>query len=91
LVTVYRTLDLYDELGLVSRVHLPEGCHGYVATTPGHRHVLVCQRCGRSVEFPGREDLDALVADLERQTGYQVCGHLLQLFGVCPECSRTGR
>jgi Fur family transcriptional regulator, ferric uptake regulator len=91
LVTVYRTLELYEELGLVSRVHLPEGCHGYVATTPGHRHVLICQRCGRSVEFRGRGDLDALVAEIERQTGYQVRGHLLQLSGICPVCSHAER
>ncbi len=89
LVTVYRTLELYEELGLCSRVHLPEGCHGYVATTPGHRHVLLCRRCGRSVEFAGRGDLDALVGDLERQTGYEIRDHLLQLFGICPECRRA--
>ena len=90
LVTVYRTLDLYEELGLVCRVHLKEGCHGYVATTPGHRHVLLCQRCGRSVEFAGGGDLDVLVADLERRTGYHVRDHLLQLFGLCPDCRRVG-
>lgn len=86
LVTVYRTLELYEELGLVCRIHLKEGCHGYVATTPGHRHVLLCQNCGRSVEFAGRDDLDSLVADLERRTGYRVRDHLLQLFGLCPTC-----
>jgi Fe2+ or Zn2+ uptake regulation protein len=86
LVTVYRTLALYEELGLACRVHLREGCHGYVATTPGHRHVLLCERCGHSVEFSGRDDLDSLVADLERRTGYRVRDHLLQLFGLCPSC-----
>jgi Fur family transcriptional regulator, ferric uptake regulator len=89
LVTVYRTLDLFEGLGLVCRVHLREGCHGYLATTPGHRHVLLCQVCGRSVEFSGRGDLDTLIVDLERQTGYRVRDHLLQLFGLCPGCCRT--
>ena len=90
LVTVYRTLELYESLGLVRRVHLREGCHGFLATTPGHRHMILCQQCGRSVEFVGRDDLDHLVANLEQSTGYRVDDHLLQLFGVCPACRETG-
>jgi Fe2+ or Zn2+ uptake regulation protein len=86
LVTVYRTLALFEDFGLARRVHLQEGCHGYLATLPGHRHTLLCQRCGRSVEFPGCDDLDDLVSRVESRTGYRVSGHLLELFGVCPSC-----
>ena len=89
LVTVYRTLELYEGLGLVCRVHLRQGCHGYLATTPDHRHMLLCQRCGRFVEFSGRDALDELVASLERSTGYRVHDHLLQLVGLCPACRET--
>jgi Fur family transcriptional regulator, ferric uptake regulator len=86
LVTVYRTLDLYEELGIAHRVHLSDGCHGYLPTQPGHRHVVVCQRCGRSREFMGRDDLATLVERVETHTGYRIEDHLLQLFGVCPTC-----
>ncbi|MCD4738018.1 MAG: transcriptional repressor [Anaerolineae bacterium] len=86
LVTVYRTLELFEELSLVRRVHQDDKCHGYLLTAAGHRHVLVCEGCGRAVEFPGQDDLVALIARVEECTGYQVEAHLLQLVGVCPHC-----
>ena len=89
LVTVYRTLDLFEHFGLACRVHLTEGCHGYVLRQPGHRHLLLCQKCGQSVEFSGHDDLEDLVARVVAQTGYHIADHWLQLFGVCPTCQRT--
>jgi len=86
LVTVYRTLALFEALGLVHRVHLQEDCHGYLPISPGHRHFLICQHCGGAVEFSGSEDLEGLIATIEAQTGYRVAGHLLQLIGLCPAC-----
>lgn len=86
LVTVYRTVELFEALGLVSRVHHGEGCHGYVLSSPGHRHVLLCRCCGRAMEFLGGDDLEGLIGRVEGRTGYRVDGHLLQLAGVCPGC-----
>ena len=86
LVTVYRTLELFEELLLVRRVHQEDGCHGYLAGLPGHRHLIVCQQCGRTVEFPGQDDLTALIARVEKLTGYQVAEHWLQLRGTCSNC-----
>ncbi len=89
LVTVYRTLNLLSELDLVRRVHRENGCHGYFPTSPGHRHALICRVCGRAVEFPGEDDLHALIERVEARTGYQVDDHLLQLSGLCPDCRKT--
>jgi Fur family ferric uptake transcriptional regulator len=86
LVTVYRTLALLAELNLVRRIHRENGCHGYVLASPGHRHTLICQGCERAVEFPGEDDIHALIGRVEAETGYQVADHLLQLFGLCPQC-----
>ena len=91
LVTVYRTLNLLSELNLVRRVHREDGCHGYLLASPGHRHVLVCQNCGRAVEFLGEDDIHALIQRVEAGTGYRVEDHLLQLFGLCPNCQGTRR
>ena len=90
LVTVYRTVKLFEELQLAYRVHRNDGCHGYVLASPGHRHHVVCQGCGRVVEFPGSEDLKALIVQVERTTRYRVQTHLLQLFGLCPDCQEAG-
>ncbi len=86
LVTVYRTLDLLDDFGLVRRVHSQDECQGYVLASPGHHHHLVCRSCKNAVEFIGSEDLTMIVQRVERQTGYQVSDHLLELYGLCPTC-----
>ncbi|MGQ9457259.1 MAG: Fur family transcriptional regulator [Anaerolineae bacterium] len=89
LVTVYRALALFSDLGLVRRVHGEGECHGYAPASLGHCHVVVCRTCGRAVEFAGSEDLQGLIARVEAETGYRVDGHLLQLFGFCAECQET--
>jgi Fe2+ or Zn2+ uptake regulation protein len=90
LASVYRTLGLLEELGLVRRVHQEDGCHGYMPASPGHQHTILCRSCGQAVEFPGSEDLDELITQVQEETGYRVEGHLLQLVGVCPDC-QNGR
>lgn len=91
LVTVYRMLNLLVDMKLVRRVHFEGGCHGYLPASPGHHHAVVCQACGRAVEFSGDSDLDTLVARVEAHTGFRIDDHLLQLFGVCPTCQTTTR
>lgn len=86
LVTVYRALELFERLDLVTRVHCGEGCHGYVLSSPGHRHIVLCDGCGRAEEFVGADDLEGLIDRVEGRTGYRIDGHLLQLAGLCPEC-----
>jgi Fur family ferric uptake transcriptional regulator len=84
LVTVYRTLELLAELGLVRRVHSEQRCHSY-ASAGTDRHHLICQECHRVTEFPC-DGLDGLIEAVRQQTGYAITEHLLELSGVCPEC-----
>lgn len=84
LVTVYRTLELLTELGLVRRVHSEHRCHGY-ASAGARRHYLICEKCHRVVEFPC-EGLDDLIESVRQQTGYIITEHLLELSGLCPAC-----
>lgn len=86
LVTVYRMVNLLVTLKLVRRVHFEDGCHGYLPASRGHYHAVVCQQCGRAVEFPGDDDLGTLIERVEIWTGYLVQDHLLQLYGLCPIC-----
>jgi Fur family ferric uptake transcriptional regulator len=87
LVTVYRTIEKLEELGLVQRVHQPSGCQGFVAASLGHQHLLICQGCGRVEYFQGElEQIDDLMSVVEKQSGYQIQEHWLQLFGTCNRC-----
>jgi Fe2+ or Zn2+ uptake regulation protein len=85
LVTVYRTLEKLEELGLVQRVHLPDGCHRYLRATQGHQHLLLCTVCGL-VEYFSGDDLNPLTGRVASDTGFSVKEHWLQLFGQCPAC-----
>ncbi len=85
LVTVYRTLEKLEELGLIQRIHHEDGCHMVMPAVEGHQHYLVCTACGKTTVFRG-DDLGALFSRVETNTGYQVNDHWLQLFGTCPDC-----
>lgn len=87
LVTVYRTLERLEELGLIQRVHMPDGCHRYLRAAQGHQHLLLCTQCGHVEMFAG-DDLSKLTERVEQATGYHVQNHWLQLFGICPRCTK---
>ena len=85
LVTVYRTLEKLEELGLIQRVHQTQGCQAFIASGNGHDHLLLCTKCGMAVRFSG-DELDPLIQSISRKTGYKVEEHWLQLFGLCHAC-----
>jgi Fe2+ or Zn2+ uptake regulation protein len=90
-VTTYRTLALLSRFNLVCRIHSPDGCRNYVMRRPmEHHHHLVCSDCGRAVDFTDC-DLSGLEKRLSAKTGFEIQGHLLELYGRCPECQQTIR
>jgi Fe2+ or Zn2+ uptake regulation protein len=88
LTTVYRTLELLDDLGFVRRVHLEEGCRAYAQAKERNGHHLVCQSCHRVVDFPC-SGLTELTEEMGRRTGFVVEYHLLGLVGLCPTCQKN--
>jgi Fur family ferric uptake transcriptional regulator len=90
LATIYRTLNLLVELGLVQRLHFAEGCHSYALTVQPHGHHLVCSVCGRAEEFSDC-DLAPLMKSLQAKTGFEINVHVLELMGRCPECRTRTR
>ena len=85
LVTVYRTLEALEDLGLIQRVHQPQGCQAFITAAAGHQHLLLCKQCGQATLFEG-DDLDNFIKSIARKTGYQITDHWLQLFGLCANC-----
>lgn len=84
--TVYRTLDLLEELRLVSHAHLGHGAPTYhVAGVHPHVH-LVCGRCG-AIHEVAPERLSRLVAELRAELGFVVNMDHLTLAGRCAECA----
>ncbi|HEX5149033.1 MAG TPA: Fur family transcriptional regulator [Candidatus Limnocylindrales bacterium] len=86
--TIFRTLEVLEELGLVERLDLPSGDHAYVACQRTHHHHVVCSGCGRASEIDDA-GLRVVVREIARRTGFRVDEHRLELFGQCPACLAT--
>jgi len=90
LSTVYRTLKLLKELGLVEEFHFDEEHHHYeMAADTVHYH-LVCTECGRIVEFQSPL-LDELAAELKREHGFALERLQIDGLGRCQECQATAK
>jgi Fur family transcriptional regulator, ferric uptake regulator len=85
LVSVYRTLEKLEKLGLVQRVHQTKGCQAFIKAGDGHQHLMVCTQCGKAVLFEG-DQLDQLFHVVSKRTGFQIESHWLQVFGLCNTC-----
>lgn len=85
LVTVYRTLEAFEGIGIIQRIPLEEtGCL-FELTEPGdHHHHFVCRACHRT------ERLDLCLGDeLEARAqslGFTQISHLMEVYGLCSDC-----
>lgn len=83
--TVYRTLNVLEELGLVRHSHGHDGreeFHVLPETEHGH---LVCESCSATSEL-GSEAVRRLLDALEEQSGYRIDLNHLAIAGLCPDC-----
>ena len=82
LATVYRTLRLFEEQGILARRDFGDGRARYEAEGSRHHHDhLIDLQTGRVVEFES-EEIEALQAKLARRLGYRLVNHRLELYGV---------
>jgi Fur family ferric uptake transcriptional regulator len=86
LVTVYRTMDILKQLGLVKPVILREGETLYELVEAGqHHHHVVCRDCGE-VSHIESCPLEKVKAMVERSTGFRIDDHAMEFFGLCTQC-----
>ena len=86
--TVYRSLKLLVEAGILCRVLLEDGELHYQLSHRGHHHHLLCIECGASQDLLGC-DIDGLLGEVAASHSFQVSGHWLEVYGRCQECSST--
>jgi Fur family ferric uptake transcriptional regulator len=82
--TVYRTLDLLERHGMLTRVHV-EGCHGYTLCDEGHHHHLLCTACSRVVPVDAT-GVEAEIRELAERLKFRVDTHTLEFSGLCEAC-----
>jgi Fur family ferric uptake transcriptional regulator len=83
--TVFRTLKLLIDEGLVCRVLLEDGKLHYRVSRAAHHHHIVCTQCGLVEDFTTC-DVNDLIAALDRRTGFRIDSHWLELYGRCRQC-----
>jgi Fur family transcriptional regulator, ferric uptake regulator len=82
--TVYRTLELLEELGLIKHAHLGHGAPSYRPAEDDHIHV-VCHSCGSVVDAP-HDLVDTLADRLVAERGFVLDRSHFTVFGQCADC-----
>jgi Fur family ferric uptake transcriptional regulator len=97
--TVYRTLQLLEDLAMVHRIETGEGRARYAMNrelpenggVPGHEVLLVCDRCGEIIRQPGADAkilplFEELSRDAEKEHHFRTGRRTLQIHGICAAC-----
>ncbi|MBC2603485.1 Fur family transcriptional regulator [Puniceicoccus vermicola] len=85
LVTVYRTMEAFESIGILQKVPLENGGHLFELIVPGdHHHHFVCRECHKA------ERLEmCLFTELEKRAktlGFAKVAHVMEVYGLCPKC-----
>jgi Fur family ferric uptake transcriptional regulator len=81
IATVYRTVRMFEENGILSRLDLGDGRARYEEMPESHHDHLIDTRSGKIIEFNDPE-LEALQEKIATRLGYRLVDHRLELFGV---------
>lgn len=86
--SVYRALEVLEELRLVQRIEAARGIAGYERIDPAghHHHHAICRRCGRMEPFEDRE-LEQAIGQVAAQVPFEVAEHEVVLRGLCERCA----
>lgn len=88
IATVYRTIDMLVELGVLKKLEFGDGRARFELWDPDepqHHHHLICRHCGEVTEF--QDDLmESLEAAIQRKTGFVIDDRMVKFYGLCRRC-----
>ena len=88
LATVYRTLQLLDEMSILSKLNLDDGCIRYELNTNENdhqHHHLICQKCNDVIEVE-LDLLETLEEEIEKKHHFEIKDHSVKFYGTCSKC-----
>ena len=88
--TVYRTMKLFEDSGIIERHDFREGRARYEQIPESHHDHLINLRTGDVVEFRS-EEIERLQAEVARKLGYKLVDHRLELYAVPLDTTKTRR
>ena len=91
LATVYRTMQLLDEIGAISKLNLDDGCIrdelNLNEEDAHHHHHLICKSCGKIIEV--KEDLlDTIEDEIQNLYKFNILNHDVKFYGTCDNCTK---
>lgn len=86
--TVYRFLRDLAEAGIVTEIRMGGQPARYELKPSAHHDHLTCTQCGVIVEFHNAE-IERLQELVACNNGFQLTGHMLELYGLCPKCQKA--
>lgn len=81
IATVYRTVRLFEEAGIIDRLDFRDGRSRYEEHSDDHHDHLIDMKTGKVVEFVD-EEIEALQEAIARKLGYRLVDHRLELYGM---------
>lgn len=88
LSTVYRNLNILQQMNLIRKSNHPEQASHYELVEQNCNHIMKCLKCGKS-EILSDCFFRQFVKDIEDRTSFQISYHHLELYGTCPQCRGT--
>jgi len=88
LATVYRTVQLFEEMGIVDRLNLDDGCSRFELAKEGrihHHHHLICEKCNKVFEVE-HDLLDDIEKEIEKKYDFKIHDHNVMFYGICKDC-----
>ena len=83
--TVYRTVKLLLEEGVICKLAMMDGSHVYSVSRAGHHHHYVCVKCGAVAEFRATA-IERLLRSIGADVPGQVVDHRIELYVACDYC-----
>lgn len=97
LTTVYRTLDMLTQMGIVQKFDFGDGKARFELTNnpegKGHHHHLVCLECKRIIDYSDmveeeKDFIKKIESQLEKKYNFTIMDHLIRFHGICGDCRK---
>lgn len=91
IATIYRTLQLFEELNIVYKLDFNDGFSRYelnFGTEEHHHHHLICLDCGKVIEVMV-DLLDSLEEKIQKNEDFTIVDHNVKFYGYCSECNKA--
>ena len=79
--SVYRSIQLFQELGLVDEINFADKKIRYELVSKLHHHHIICSSCGEIKELP-----ICIISEIKKLTKYKITKHTFEFMGLCPKC-----